>query len=83
MIKNKNRIKFDGKPFELTEVEKHNITSWVNYKKNSNYKLPTILPISDKVHLDFIGWDNPEFMDVLICKTKGKLHNIKFKIDEK
>jgi len=31
----------------------------------------TIVYISRRYYLDFIGWDNPKFHDVLICKSKG------------
>lgn len=77
----KNKIKIEGKSFELTKSERFNINYWITYKKNKHYKLPTIIPISKRIHLDFIGWDNPDFMDVLICKTK-KMANIKLKIDD-
>jgi malate synthase len=33
-------------------------------------QFPTIVPISKRYHLDFIGWNNKEYNDVLLCKNK-------------
>ena len=44
-------------------VIKHTLTA-----KKLGYNFPTVTPISDRISLDFIGWDNPEYNDVLIIK---------------
>lgn len=41
------------------------------------YTISVITPISDRISLDFIGWDNPEYNDVLIIKfNKHQLLNL-------
>ncbi|MEX0939755.1 MAG: hypothetical protein WDZ41_00165 [Candidatus Babeliales bacterium] len=61
---------FNTENFKLTSDESENIKYWLKIKSNKNYILPTILKISNRIHLDFIGWDNEEFFDVLVCKNK-------------
>lgn len=51
---------------EFTDDELH-LIEW--FIKNKFSTLPTIIPISKTSHLDFIGWNNPKYMDVLICKN--------------
>lgn len=34
------------------------------------YDVPVIVLISKSNHLNFIGWDNVLYMDVLICENK-------------
>ena len=44
-------------------VIKHTLTA-----KKLGYNFPTVTPISDRISLDFIGWDNEKYNDVLIIK---------------
>lgn len=55
--------------FKLTPYELNQIRFWINRYSFFN-DLPTILPISKRFTLDFVGWENPEFNDVLLCKFK-------------
>lgn len=55
--------------FVLTPYELNQIRFWIN-KKNEGYNLPTILPVSKRFVLDFIGWYNDKYNDVLLCKFK-------------
>ena len=55
--------------FVLTPYELNQIRFWIN-KKNEGYHLPTILPVSKRFVLDFIGWNDPRYNDVLLCKFK-------------
>jgi hypothetical protein len=59
--------------FVLTPYELNQIRFWINKKNDSNYILPTILPISKRFVLDFIGWNNPQYNDVLLCKFKKSM----------
>ena len=68
-LKNK-KISIDfQESFVLTPYELNQIRFWIN-KKNESYHLPTILPVSKRFCLDFIGWNNPKYNDVLLCKFK-------------
>lgn len=59
--------------FKLTPYELNQIRFWINCKHSKFYNLPTVLPVSKRFTLDFIGWDNPKYNDVLLCKfSKGK-----------
>ena len=40
-----------------------------NYKKGDSF----LVEVSKRLHLDFIGWDNPEYNDVLVCLTNKKI----------
>ena len=62
-------VDFD-ESFKLTPYELNQIRFWINLKHNKNFKLPTILPISKRFVLDFIGWDDPRYNDVLLNKFK-------------
>lgn len=64
------KIKIDfQETFVLTPYELNQIRFWIN-KKNEGYHLPTILPVSKRFCLDFIGWNDPRYNDVLLCKFK-------------
>lgn len=78
----KNSIRFSSKKFELTKNEKIHIKRWLELKESKLYILPTIIPISDRIHLDFIGWNNEDFMDVLICENKNRNKSINLIIKE-
>lgn len=58
-------VDFDG-TFQLTPYELNQIRFWITRK--DYFKLPTILPVSKRFCLDFIGWDNPKYNDVLLVK---------------
>jgi hypothetical protein len=62
-------VDFEG-TFQLTPYELNQIRFWINAKKNGNFKLPTVLPISKRFCLDFVGWENPEYNDVLLIKFR-------------
>jgi hypothetical protein len=62
-------IDFEG-DFTLSPYELNQIRFWINKKNDSRYILPTILPISKRFVLDFIGWDDKKHNDVLLCKFK-------------
>lgn len=61
-------IDFQGN-FVLTPYELNQIRFWILCMQD-NYTLPTILPVSKRFALDFVGWDNPEHNDVLLIKFK-------------
>jgi hypothetical protein len=56
--------------FKLTPYELNQIRYWILKKHDSRYVLPTVLPVSKRFHLDFIGWDDPQYNDVLLCRFK-------------
>ena len=60
-------VDFDGS-FKLTPYELNQIRFWINKKNDHRYTLPTILPISKRFVLDFVGWHSHK--DVLLCKFK-------------
>ena len=57
--------------FVLTPYELNQIRFWLNLKNDYRYNLPTILPVSKRFCLDFIGWDDED--DVLLIKFKKHL----------
>jgi len=61
-------VDFEGS-FRLTPYELNQIRFWIN-RKNQGFILPTILPVSKRFCLDFIGWNNPNYNDVLLLKFK-------------
>lgn len=61
-------VDFEGS-FKLTPYELNQIRFWIN-KKHEGYHLPTILPVSKRFVLDFIGWNDPRYNDVLLNKFK-------------
>lgn len=56
--------------FVLTPYELNQIRFWINRAHDHRYTLPRLLPISKRFVLDFIGWDNPEYNDVILGKFK-------------
>lgn len=60
---------------ELNLFEKRMIKHILT-EKFLGYTISVITPISDRISLDFIGWDNPEYNDVLIIKF-NKHHLLK------
>lgn len=62
-------IDFTGE-FELTKFEIKLIKFWIN--KKHDFNLPTVIPISERFSLDFIGWDNEIYNDVLLCKLNKR-----------
>lgn len=56
--------------FRLTPYELNQIRFWINRAHDKRYQLPLILPVSKRFVLDFIGWDNPEYNDVILGKFK-------------
>lgn len=56
--------------FILTPYELNQIRFWINRTNDNRYYLPVILPISKRFVLDFQGWDNPEYNDVVLGKFK-------------
>ncbi len=71
----KIKVDFQG-TFTLTPYELNQIRFWINCKQNKNYNLPTILPVSKRFVLDFLGWEDENYNDVLLCKfNKGFFRN--------
>jgi hypothetical protein len=66
-LKDKKIIVDFKETFVLTPYELNQIRFWIN-KKHQGFYLPTILPVSKRFCLDFIGWDNSQFNDVLLVK---------------
>jgi len=64
----------DTKITELTADEIYLIKAFIRLKIREQIKT-TLCPISSRFHLDFIGFNNAEYMDILICKTKSKKRN--------
>ncbi len=65
-------VDFDDS-FKLTPYELNQIRFWLNKKNDNRYILPTILPVSKRFVLDFIGWNDNKYNDVLLCKFKKSL----------
>jgi hypothetical protein len=65
-------VDFDDS-FKLTPYELNQIRFWINKKNDHRYILPMILPISKRFVLDFIGWNDAKYNDVLLCKFKKSL----------
>ena len=71
---NGKSIKIDFQEnFVLTPYELNQIRFWINIKNNKNYNLPTILPVSKRFVLDFVGWNNDKYNDVLLCKFRKSM----------
>ena len=65
-------VDFDDS-FKLTPYELNQIRFWLNKKNDNRYILPTILPVSKRFVLDFIGCNDNKYNDVLLCKFKKSL----------
>lgn len=57
----------------LTAYEIKIIKFWI--RKKCVIKIPTIIPISGRIFIDFIGYNNKEYMDILICRGVKKHFN--------
>ena len=67
----KNSLVNESSITELTEDEEILIAFFIKAKW-MQYRIPTIVPISKRLHLDFIGYNNEQYMDVLICNTNNR-----------
>jgi len=56
--------------FVLTPYELNQIRFWINRAQDNRYILPTVIPISKRFILDFVGWNNPQYNDVILGKFK-------------
>ena len=65
-------IDFQG-DFILTPYELNQIRFWINRYNDITYILPAVLPISKRFVLDFIGWNDSNYNDVLLCEFKKSL----------
>lgn len=65
---NKILVDFEGS-FKLTPFELNQIRFWIN-RQDCHYVLPTILPVSKRFSLDFIGWNDGVHNDVLLVRFK-------------
>ena len=59
--------------FVLTPYELNQIRFWINRANDNRYILPNVLPISKRFVLDFIGWNDEKYNDVLLCKFKKSM----------
>nr|MBC7612940.1 hypothetical protein [Pseudopedobacter sp.] len=57
-----------SKNISLTEDEIFLIFKFIKMKLNKR-SLPLIIPISINNNLDFFGWENTDYLDVLLCST--------------
>ena len=62
--------------FILTPYELNQIRFWLDAKNNNHMRLPTILPVSKRFALDFMGWDDPQYNDVLLIKFKKSFFHV-------
>lgn len=67
-------VDFQGE-FILTPYELNQIRFWINRASDERYKLPAILPISKRFVLDFQGWNNPQYNDVILGKFRKSFFN--------
>jgi len=67
-------IDFQGS-FVLTPYELNQIRFWINRYNDNRYSLPAIVPVSKRFVLDFQGWDNPEYNDVILGNFKKSFFN--------
>lgn len=71
---NGKSIKIDFQEnFVLTPYELNQIRFWINKKNDNRFILPTILPVSKRFVLDFVGWYDNKYNDVLLCKFKKSM----------
>lgn len=61
--------------FVLTPYELNQIRFWINRAHDNRYELPKILPISKRFVLDFMGWDNEQYNDVILGEFKKSFFN--------
>lgn len=67
-------VDFQGE-FILTPYELNQIRFWINRASDERYILPSILPISKRFVLDFQGWNNPQYNDVILGKFRKSFFN--------
>ena len=71
---NGKSIKIDFQEnFVLTPYELNQIRFWINKKNDNRFILPTILPVSKRFVLDFVGWNDDKYNDVLLCKFRKSM----------
>lgn len=71
---NGKSIKIDFQEnFVLTPYELNQIRFWINKKNDSRFILPAILPVSKRFVLDFVGWNDDKYNDVLLCKFRKSM----------
>jgi len=71
---NGKSIKIDFQEnFVLTPYELNQIRFWINKKNDNRFILPTILPVSKRFVLDFVGWNDEKYNDVLLCKFRKSM----------
>lgn len=61
--------------FVLTPYELNQIRFWINRANDYQYTLPMIVPVSKRFVLDFTGWNNPEYNDVILGKFRKSFFN--------
>ena len=61
--------------FVLTPYELNQIRFWINRANDHRYTLPMIMPVSKRFVLDFTGWDNPDYNDVILGKFRKSFFN--------
>lgn len=61
--------------FVLTPYELNQIRFWINRANDHRYTLPMIVPVSKRFVLDFTGWNNAEYNDVILGKFKKSFFN--------
>lgn len=73
-LKGKRLISDINSNFILSPYELNQIRFWIN-RNHEKYKLPLILPVSKRFVLDFVGWNNPKYNDVVLRKFRKTLFN--------
>jgi hypothetical protein len=61
--------------FVLTPYELNQIRFWINRANDKRFILPMIVPVSKRFVLDFIGWNDPQYNDVILGKFKKSFFN--------
>ena len=54
---------------QLTDIEKECIYFYIDDYCPYQIDKPLLYKISDRFHIDFIGWNNNDYNDLLICKN--------------
>ena len=66
-------LKIDGSFKKLDKLTKDELFLIDYYLRNQNKLISVIVPISKRYQLDFLGWNDKEYNDVLICSNWIKL----------
>lgn len=74
-LKGKKIIVDFEQSFKLTPYELNQIRFWINRANEKQYNLPMILPISKRFVLDFRGWNDKQYNDVILGKFKKSFFN--------